>query len=103
MKIPTKILVNRATVEPYLGAGATGPRFGTPLRDVKCRLDSNEQVTVQGSGGTQVVARATMYVRPQDRMANQSRVMIDGQRYEALDVEPINGPLRVAGYKVALG
>ena len=101
--LPTKTLVNRATVEPYLGAGATGPKFGPARRGVKCRLDANERVTVQAPRGVQTVARATAYFRPSDRMSPQSRVTIDGERYEVLDVEPITGPLRVEGYKVALG
>lgn len=102
-KFPTKALVNRATVEPYLGASATGPRYGPQIHGVKCRLDANERMTVQRSGGMQVVAKATMYVRPSMKIEPLSRVFVDRIRYEALDVEPIVGALRVIGYKVALG
>lgn len=101
--LPTKFLPNRATVEDYKGAGMSGPKFGPPKRDVKCRLDSNEQTAVQTSGGTQAVSRATAYFRPESKMPLQSRVTIDGVRYEALDVEPITGASRITGYKVALG
>lgn len=101
--LPTKALVNRATIESYQGAGATGPKFGPARAGVKCRLDANERVTVQTARGVQTVARATAYFRPSDKMPNQSRVFIDGQRYEVLDVTPITGPFRIAGYKVALG
>lgn len=104
MKLPTKTLVNRATVEPYKGTSGGGkPTFGTPRKDVKCRLDANESNTVQRGATSTVIARAVAYFRPEAKMPPQSRITIDGTRYEALDVEPLNGPFRIAGYKVTLG
>lgn len=101
--LPTKFLVNRAIVETYLGAGAHGPKWAAPKPDVKCRIDGNERVTVQTSRGVQTVARATMYVRPEDKPTLQSRVTIDGIRYEVLDVTPVNSATGIAGYKAAVG
>lgn len=100
--LPSKILQNTLTVEPFLGEGAKGPRYGPPA-DKRCRLDSNERVTIMNGRGAQVVSRAVAYVRPENRLANQSRVTIDGIRYEVLDVEPITGPTRIEGYRVVLG
>lgn len=101
--LPTKFLTNRATIETYLGAGATGPKWLAPKENVRCRLDGNERVTVQTARGITTVARATMYVRPDDKPTLQSRVVIDGIRYEVLDVTPINGPTSIEGYKAAVG
>ena len=101
-QLPTKTLPNRATIEPYIGSNATKPKWGSPIKGVKCRLRPSKAV-VQGPNSSDRVAKAKIDLRRSDKPVLQSRVTIDGEVYEVLEVTPITGAFRIEGYTVTLG
>ncbi|MET7759736.1 hypothetical protein ABZT27_34305 [Streptomyces sp. NPDC005389] len=76
--LPAFMLGHRVTVEPYLGAGAYGPKFGPPV-PVRCFLDE-ETRTVRAPSGQEVTSSSTVYARPGLVCPAESRVTLPDGR-----------------------
>lgn len=85
MKIPTAALPHRVTITPYLGHTAEGPSYGPEQRDVPARVvGRRRQVTT--ANGTNVVAPATVTLRPGVSVPAESVITHCGQTYTVLEV-----------------
>lgn len=100
--LPTKMLPNRFDREPYLGNSATGPKWAEKLTNRPCRF-VNRRVTVTSASGDERRATGMIHVRPADKPTTGDRIHIDGEQYEVLEVTPITGAFRIAGYEAVLG
>lgn len=96
--LPTSLLRETMVVEPYEGASAYGPVYGTAAT-VRCRFEGKRR-TVRRADGTDVISSGTAFVRPGDQPALQSKVTVGGRVYEVLDVLPGEGLTRPAFYEV---
>lgn len=76
--IPEWLLQHEITVEPYLGAGAYGPKYGPPTV-VQCFLDQDTRA-VRATDNTQVVSSSTAYVGLDTEAPALSRVTLPGGR-----------------------
>lgn len=84
--IPTAVLRERVTIEPYLGDGAYGPLFGAPLEAVPARIVGKRRA-VRTSAGVDVIASATATIRPTLDVPAQSRITrADDSTWVVLDV-----------------
>lgn len=64
-------------VEPYLGTGPFGPKYG-PAQPVECwRADKRR--LVRNADGREVVAETTLYMRLSVDCPPESRVTVDGR------------------------
>lgn len=83
--IPTAALPHRVTITPYLGDTAEGPTFGTPVTGVPARVVARRrQVTT--ANGTNIVAPATITLRPGVTVPAESTVTHGTQTYTVLEV-----------------
>lgn len=93
--IPTAVLRERATIRPYLGTSGQGaPLFGTPLTGVPGRLVGKRRA-VRTREGVDVIADATLDVRPGLDVVAESEVQVRGRTYTVLaiaDAEELNRP-----------
>ncbi|MFF9844615.1 hypothetical protein [Streptomyces sp. NPDC013740] len=77
--LPSFMLGHQVTVEPYLGASAYGPRYGSPT-SVRCFLDQQTR-TVRSPTGQEVTSTSTFYARPGLVCPAESRVTLpDGRQ-----------------------
>lgn len=83
--IATAILRQRGTIEPYLGEGARGPRYGPPVRNVKLRIVGKRR-SVRTREGTDVIADAVAEVRPEVSVPDLSRLTVGTSTYTVLTV-----------------
>lgn len=60
--IPTRLLPQTVTIQPYLGTGAYGDTFG-PAVTVPARVDRTRKL-IESAAGQQVVSEATVIVQP---------------------------------------
>lgn len=56
--LPDGFYVHQATITPHAGAGASGPRYGTPF-PIKCFITHKRRL-VRNSQGDEVVSEATV-------------------------------------------
>lgn len=101
VKVPTSLLRERITIEPYEGSGAYGPTYGTPVT-VKARVEGKRRA-IRTSGGVDVISSASATIRPDVTVAPESKVTHEGRSYEVLDVligEGLSGP---AYFELVLG
>ncbi|MGW8762368.1 hypothetical protein ACWGN5_07695 [Streptomyces sp. NPDC055815] len=76
--LPSFMLGHAVTVEPYLGAGAYGPNFGSP-ESVRCFLDEQTR-TVRDPSGQEVTSSSAFYARPGLVCPPESRVTLPDGR-----------------------
>jgi hypothetical protein len=100
VKLPTSLLRQTITVEPYLGSSATGPRFGAPVA-IRARVEGRRQV-VKSADGHDIVSSAAAIIRPEHAIAAQSRVTYDGRKYDVVDVRPGQGLTRPTHFELVL-
>lgn len=74
--IPPFLLVHTATVEPYLGSGAYGDRYGAPF-SLPCYYEGKRQL-VRAGDGSEAVSEGVLYADPADIPAG-SKVTILGR------------------------
>lgn len=84
MKIPTATLPHTVTITPYLGDGAEGPMYGTAVTARARVVGRRRQVTT--ANGTNIVAPATVTLRPGVSVPAESKITHDGQTYTVLEV-----------------
>lgn len=99
MKVPTALLRQRITIEPFEGESAYGPVYGTAVENIPARFDGQRR-TVRKADGTDLIASGTVIVRPDVTVAAQSRVTIDSTVYEVVDVVPGQGLSRPSHLEV---
>lgn len=94
MRVPTALLRERITVEPFEGSGAYGPVYGAAFT-LRARVEGRRRA-VRTTGGTDVIASATATIRPDAReVPVESKVTHGDRDYEVLDVilgEGLTGP-----------
>jgi hypothetical protein len=71
-------------LEPYEGSGGRGPIFGEAKR-IECRVEWRRRL-VEGGNGAQRISEATLFCEPTVDPPLESRVLIDGVRYEVAEV-----------------
>jgi hypothetical protein len=84
VKIPTALLRDVMSVEPYEGESAYGPVFGAAV-DVRARVEGKRRL-VRRPGGDDLIASATAFIRPESSVPEQSRVTFDARTYVVVDV-----------------
>lgn len=82
--IPTAALPHRITIEPYLGETATGPSFGAARTNVRARVVAKRRM-VRDSTGRDIIAAATITVRPGAAIPAESRITHGTQTFTVLD------------------
>lgn len=102
MRVPSSLLRSSITVEPYLGAGAYGPSYGTAVT-LRARVEGRRRA-VRRPDGTDVIASATATIRPEGPdVPVESRVVHAGRTYEVLDVVLGEGLTRPTYRELILG
>lgn len=76
--IPPFLLRHTVTIEPFLGAGGAGPRYGTGVA-VRCFVDDKRR-RVRNQLGKEVVAEATVYCPLATDAPVESRVTLPSGR-----------------------
>lgn len=75
--IPAWLLRHTVVVEPYLGAGATGPIYGPPV-EVRCFVDDKRRL-VRAPDTSEVVSETTVYCPLGTTAPPESRVQVHGR------------------------
>lgn len=78
MLIPGFLLRHTAAIEPYLGTGPSGPKYG-PAATVRCFTDERTRV-IRSPDGDEVTSSATVYARPDTVCPVKSRVTLASGR-----------------------
>jgi hypothetical protein len=114
MRLPSTLLPDRITVEPYLGNGATGPQYGPPV-GVRARIEGKRRVVRRVNAGadigSDVVSTTSTIIRPSIQVRPESRVTIPlaysatgrDESYEVLQVIVGKGLRRPAYLELVLG
>lgn len=90
MRLPSAMYPHSVTVEPYAGAGAYGPKYGTATA-VRC-LYVGEVKLIRGQSGDQVASSAQLYCPPGTTVPAQSRVTLpDGSIRVAMHAATFDG------------
>lgn len=63
MRVPTSLLRQRVTIEPYQGDGAYGPVYGPAQTNVPARVEGKRRA-IRRPDGTDVISTASVTVRP---------------------------------------
>lgn len=100
--IPSSLLRQRATIEPYLGeTGEQGGTYGDPI-SVKTRVEAKSRRVIR-SNGVEVVATGLAFIRPDvaptlpdgPRAPDaEDRFICDGKPYEVIEVATAQGLTR---------
>jgi hypothetical protein len=77
--VPAWLLRHRITIEPYLGVGAYGPRYGPPVADVPAMVASTIKRT-RDATGAEVVSTAQIIAAPGLDCPTGSRVTLPDGR-----------------------
>lgn len=99
-KVPTALLPDTITVEPYQGAGAYGPVYAAAVQ-IRARVEGRRR-TVRRADGTDLISSATAIIRPGTEVATESRVTHEDRTYEVVDVLIGEGLRRPAYYELVL-
>ncbi len=111
--MPSSLLRQQITVEPYLGDSATGPRYG-PAVALRARVEGKRRVVGAVSAGpdvgSDVISTASATIRPPDfDIPAQSKVTAPSpvtgapQEYEVLQEIVGQGLSRAADIELLLG
>ena len=83
IKVPSFLLRDRVTIEPYAGSGAYGDTYGTP-RVVKAHVEPTNRLAIARDGQT-VRAEAVVILRPEDGpVPVESRLVWGGVTFRVL-------------------
>lgn len=77
IRIPPNLMPHTADIEPYIGAGATGPVYG-PAVTVRCLREDTRRLVRNPSGG-EAVSSTTLWCPPGTAAPVDSRVTIGGR------------------------
>lgn len=84
MSIPASLLVHVATVEGYVGSGAGGDTYASPVA-LPCYFEQQRTV-VKDANGDDAVSEATVYADLGDDIAPGSRVSVNGYESSVITV-----------------
>jgi hypothetical protein len=104
--IPSSLLRETITLEPFEGSGAYGPIYGAQ-QTLRARVEGKRRV-VRKEDGTDLISSATAFVRPGVDIATESRVThlrhgaSEPTVYEVVDVLPGEGLSRPAYLELLL-
>lgn len=93
MKVPSSLLRERITVEPYLGSTAYGPKWGTPVQ-VKARVEGKRRA-IKTTDGVDVISTASATIGAEHTFRPESKVTHGDRAFQVLDVldgEGLTGP-----------
>jgi len=99
--MPTALLRQSASVEPYSGEAAAGPVYGSAV-SYPARVEQRRTL-IRSTADAAVVSEAAVYLRPDAVVAVGDRVTVSGSVYRVLAVEPQRGLLRTEWLRVVLG
>ena len=87
MSFPANFYVHTASVEPYLGQDANGPRFGAAVA-VRGYLKDNRKLVLT-STGEDAVSESTFYTYPANAstFTSDSRVSVNGRKTRVIGVK----------------
>lgn len=115
MKVPSSLLRQTITIQPFLGTGAYGPRWGDEVT-VKARVEGKRR-TVRRPDGTDVISTASATIRPDlyvdqspgaftDTLGTpvplESKATWEGRDYTVVDVIVGQGLTRAAYWELML-
>lgn len=106
--IPSSLLRQRITVEPYLGDSGYGPRYGDPVPNQPARVEGKRR-SIRRPNGTEVISTASITVRPTVDIPVLSRVTAPhpvtgaADTFEVLEVLVGQGLTRPAYLEVLVG
>jgi len=105
MRVPSSLLRQQATIEPYQGNTGRGPTWGEPV-EVRCRFEGKRRVIRRinaGDSGSDVISSGSVTIRPTIEVPTESRVTIGTRTYEVLDVIVGEGLTRPAWLELLVG
>jgi hypothetical protein len=105
MLVPSSLLRQQATIEPYQGNTGRGPVWGEPVV-VRCRFEGKRRVVRRvnaGDSGSDVISSGSVTIRPGLDVPTESRVTISARTYEVLDVIVGEGLTRPAYIELMVG
>lgn len=92
MRIPRWMLPAQATVTPYIGSSAYGPRYDEDNTvDIACRFEPQRDV-YRDRDGVEIVTSALLFTEPDAPLKAQDRVTVGGVDYDVVTVEDLPGP-----------
>lgn len=106
--VPTALLPDRITVEPYEGHGAYGPIYGPAQSGIPARVEGKRRA-VRKQDGTDVISTAAVTVRRGVNVPTESRITAPhpetglDDTFHVLEVITLAGYRRPAGYEVMVG
>lgn len=83
MPVPTAALPHTVTITPFLGNTAEGPSYG-PATTVRARVVGKRRM-VRTSDGRDVIAAATVTIRPGVNVPVESRITHGDRSYTVID------------------
>ena len=105
MLVPSSLLRQQATIEPYEGNTGRGPTWG-PAVTVRCRFEGKRRAIRRvnaGDSGSDVISSGSVTIRPGLDVPTESRVTIAARSYEVLDVIVGQGLTRPAYIELLVG
>lgn len=109
MRVPTSLLRQRITVEPFQGTNGVGaPIYGPVVSNVPARIEGKRRA-VRKADGTDVISTASITVRPTLDIPADSRITaphpVTGvtETFEVLEVLTGQGLTRPSHFEVLVG
>jgi hypothetical protein len=108
MRIPTSLLRQRITVEPYQGTDGVGRSVYGPAVTAPARVEGKRR-SIRKANGTEVISTASITVRPDVYAPEESRITAphpitgDVETFEVLQVLTMQGLSRPVGFEVLVG
>lgn len=100
MSIPSALLRQIASVEPFVGEGGTGPLFGDPVT-YPVRVQSKRRLTYAPTGEVSA-SDAVMDMRPGAAVGDGDRVTVGGVVYIVVSAAEVMGLTRPESIEVTL-
>lgn len=100
MSIPSALLRQTATVEPFVGEGGSGPLFGEPVT-YPVRVQAKRSLTYAPTGEVSV-SDAVMDMRPGAAVGDGDRVTVGGVVYTVMSASEVMGLTRPESIAVTL-
>ena len=101
--MPTALLRQSVSVEPYSGEAAAGPVVDDGRAVSYPARVEQRRTLIRSTADAVVVSEAAVYLRPDAVVAVGDRVTVSGSVYRVLAVEPQRGLLRTEWLRVVLG
>jgi len=99
--IPTALLRETVSIEPYAGEMSVGPAYGDAVT-CAARVERMHRLVRLTADEVQA-AEATLYLRGDVSISTGDRVTVAGRKYRVLSVEALDGLLRNEGLRATLG